>query len=87
MNFLDFLIKNNDEILSSLEVHQETVRIQITGTVYAMLKKLNITVKQLAESMNISRIKLRHLLSGDCNMTLDKFSEIIWHIEKIKKEG
>ena len=63
-----------------LDVEKETQRIILTGKLYSLMDKHNISKAKLSMKMKKSRPAITHLLSGDRNFTIDKLTELAYHI-------
>ena len=66
--------------LDALDVKAETFRNIVTGCIYQIMDNENISKSVLAEKMKISKAAVTTLLSGDRNFTIDKLSEICYHL-------
>jgi antitoxin component HigA of HigAB toxin-antitoxin module len=78
------LTKFRNELLAnqkSLDVQQETFRNVVTGQINMVMQTDGITKKELADRLGVSKPAVSGVLSGDRNLTIDKVSEVSFHLD------
>lgn len=71
--------------LKSLDVQQETIRNIVTGKLFHAIKEEGKSKTDLAKLLGVSKPAISSLLSGDRNFTIDKLTEISFHINRTPK--
>jgi len=64
----------------SLEIQQDTFRNIVTGQIYMAMESESVSKKDLAGRLGVSKPAVTSMLSGYRNLTIDKISEISFHL-------
>lgn len=61
---------------SSLDIKQDTFRLELTGQLYALMNHQGVNKADLAKRLGTTKSAVTRLLSGDRNMTADKITAV-----------
>ncbi|MCG8569636.1 MAG: helix-turn-helix domain-containing protein [Spirochaetes bacterium] len=64
----------------SIDFEKKLFREEITSQIYKILKKENITVKEISKFMDVSEQEITDFISGNIDYSIDKLVELCFQL-------